>query len=98
MPDPYTVLELAPDADDEAIRQRYLELARRFPPEQNPERFAAVRTAYEKIKDLNSRANYRLFESGKDDAIDAIIEEAACRTPQRRIGLSELLAATFPNR
>jgi curved DNA-binding protein CbpA len=98
MANPYTVLGLPPDADDEAIRQRYLELVRHFPPEQHPERFAAVRGAYEKVKDLNSRATYLLFESGRDDTIDAIIEEAACRTPQRRIGLQELLAVAFPSR
>ncbi len=96
MADPYTVLEVSPDAADETIRQRYLELARRFPPEQNPERFAAVRAAYEKVKDLNSRAMFRLFEAGRDDTIDAIIEEAACRTPRRRIGLQDLLNVAFP--
>lgn len=96
MADPYTVLEVSPDAADETIRQRYLELARRFPPEQNPERFAAVRAAYEKVKDLNSRAMFRLFEAGWDDTIDAIIEEAACRTPRRRIGLQDLLNVAFP--
>src|SRR6266478_5994622 len=43
MTDPFLVLELPPDADDAAIRARYLELVRRRPPEQAPERFAAVR-------------------------------------------------------
>jgi hypothetical protein len=57
-----------------------------------------VRTAYEKLKDLNSRAMFRLFESGRDDTIEAIIEEAACRTPQRRIGLQDLLKTAFPPR
>jgi curved DNA-binding protein CbpA len=96
MANPYTVLEVAVDADDETIRRSYLELVRRFPPEQYPERFAAVRAAYENVKDINARAAFRLFEAGRDDTIDAIIEEAACRTPQRRIGLRMLLKAAFP--
>ena len=96
MADPYTILELPPDADDEAVRRRYLELARQFTPEQQPERFAAIRSAYEKIKDLESRVRYRLFDAGKEDTIEALIEEAACRTPRRRIGLKELLAMAFP--
>lgn len=98
MANPYTVLEVPPEADDEAIRRRYLELVRRYPPEQHPERFAAVRAAYEKVKDINSRTMFLLFESGRDDTIDAIIEEAACRTPQRRIGLQELLDTAIPPR
>lgn len=96
MPDPYTVLGVPPDADDEAIRRRYLELTREFTPEHHPERFAAVRGAYERVKDLDRRAQYRLFEAGKDDTIEAIIEEAACRTPRRRAGLRAILAAVLP--
>jgi hypothetical protein len=91
MSDPYTVLGVPPDADDEAIRRRYLDLTREFPPEQFPERSAAVRTAYDRIKMLDARVNLRLFEFGKDDTIEAIIEEAVCQTRRRRISLKELL-------
>jgi DnaJ-class molecular chaperone len=98
MPDPYTVLGIPADAADEAIRKRYLELARQFPPEQHPERFAAVRAAYEKVKDLDSRVRYRLFEVGREDTIEAIIEEAACRVPRKRVGLQALVTAAIPPR
>lgn len=98
MPDPYTVLGIPPDADDEAIRNRYLELARQFPPEQHPERFATVRAAYEKVKDLDGRVRYRLFEAGREDTIEAIIEEAACRVPRKRVGLQALLTLAIPSR
>jgi curved DNA-binding protein CbpA len=96
MPDAYAVLGVAPDADDETIRRRYLELIREFPPEHNAERFAAIRMAYEKVKDIDARVRYRLFEAGREDTIEAIIEEVACRTPRRRIGLKELLSAERP--
>ena len=96
MPDPYTILELEADVEDETIRRRYLELARQFPPEHHPERFAAIRAAYEQVKDLDSRVRYHLFEAGKDDTIESIIEEAACRTPRRRAGLRTILAAVLP--
>jgi curved DNA-binding protein CbpA len=98
MADPYTVLGLPPDADDAAIRKRYLELTREFTPEHHPERFAAVRAAYDRIKNLDSRVRYRLFDVGKEDTIEALIEEAACRSPRRRVGLRELLAAVLPPR
>ena len=47
MADPYTVLGLPADSNDEAIRRRYLELVKQFSPERHPEKFAAVRQAYE---------------------------------------------------
>ena len=96
MPDPYTVLGVPPDATDEVIRRRYLELARAFPPEHAPEGFAVIRAAFEAVKDLDARARYRLFDAGADDTIEAIITEAACRTPRRRFGLKSLLDATGP--
>lgn len=98
MADPYTVLGVPREADDETIRRRYLELVREFAPEQHPERFAAVRAAYEKIKDLDGRTRHRLFDAGKDDTIESIIEEAACRTPRQRAGLRTILATVLPPR
>ena len=97
MPDPYTVLELPPDADDAAVRKRYLELTVQFPPEQHPERFAGVRAAYEKLRTLDARVKYRLFERGTEDTIEAIIEDAECTTPRPRPSLEQLLKAVFPN-
>jgi curved DNA-binding protein CbpA len=83
---------LPPDCDDDAIRGRYLELVRQFSPEHHPERFAAVRAAYEKLRDINTRLRYRLFEAGKRETIDALLEEIACRSPRRRVALKALLS------
>src|SRR5260370_13149002 len=94
MDDPYATLGLPPGSDDEAIRRRYLELVRQFPPERHPERFAAVRRAYESLRDLNTRLRYRLFEAGRNDTVDAIIEELACRTTRRRLPLETPLSTT----
>ncbi len=91
--DPYAVLELPADADDEAIRRKYLELVRQFTPEHEPEKFAAVRQAYEALKDLNTRLRHRLFERGRAETIDVLIEEVACRSPRRRVSLETLLQA-----
>ena len=94
MTDPYTVLGLPPDSDDEAIRRRYLELVRQYSPEHHPEKFAAVRAAYESLRDLNTRLRYRLFEAGRNDSVDAIIEELSCRTRRRRLTREALLSTT----
>ena len=96
MTDPYEVLGLPPDSDDEAIRRRYLELVRRYSPEHHPERFAAVRAAYESLRDLDTRLRHRLFEAGKKESVDAILEEVACRSPRRRLSLATLLGALKP--
>jgi curved DNA-binding protein CbpA len=92
MADPYQVLGLPADSDDDTIRRRYLELVRQFSPEHHPERFAAVRAAYESLRDLNTRLRYRLFEAGKNETVDALIEEITCRSPRRRLTLDTLLA------
>ena len=91
MADPYEVLGLPADSDDESIRRRYLELVRQFPPERNPEKFAAVRQAYESLRDLNTRLRYRLFEAGKKETVEAIIQELACQSQRRRVSLQEML-------
>jgi curved DNA-binding protein CbpA len=92
MSDPYQVLGLPADADDEAIRRRYLELVKQYTPEQHPQRFAAVRAAYESLRDLNTRLRYRLFEAGKNETVEALIEELGCQSQRRRLSLEELLA------
>lgn len=93
MTDPYQVLGLSDDAADETIRRRYLQLVKEFSPEQHPEKFAAVRAAYESLRDLNTRLRHRLFEAGKNESVDAIIEELTCRSSRRRLSLEDLLAA-----
>jgi curved DNA-binding protein CbpA len=90
--DPHTVLGLPPDCDDDTIRRRYLELVRQFSPEHHPQRFAAIRAAYEQLRDLNTRLRYRLFEAGKKENLDAILEEIECRSPRRRVSLRALLS------
>lgn len=91
MTDPYELLGLTPEADDDTIRRRYLELVKQFPPERYPEKFAAIRSAYEVVRDLDTRLRHRLFEAGKKESIDAIIEELTCRTTRRRVSLKMLL-------
>jgi len=95
MTDPYAVLGLPADSDDETIRRRYLELVKQFSPERHPDKFAAIRRAYESLRDLETRLKYRLFEAGKTESIDAILEELACRTTRRRLALPTLLNAVL---
>ncbi len=95
MSDPYEVLGISPEDDDEAVRRRYLELVRQYPPERAPEKFAAVRQAYESLRDLNTRLRYRLFEAGQRESIEALVEEVTCRTTRRRVPLKTLLSVAL---
>ncbi len=47
---PYEVLELPVNASTDVVKKQYKSLIRRFPPEQNPEEFTKIRTAYDQIK------------------------------------------------
>jgi DnaJ-class molecular chaperone len=91
MTDPYAVLGLPADCDDETIRRRYLELVKQFSPERHPERFAAIRQAYESLRDLDTRLCYRLFEAGKSESMDTLLEELTCRNARRRLSLQALV-------
>ncbi len=94
MTDPFEVLGLTTGADDDEIRQRYLDLVRQFPPERSPEKFAEVKQAYDRLRDLDTRLRYRLFEAGKKENLHSLIEEISCRNSRRRIALETLLSMT----
>ena len=61
MTDPYEILGLDRQADDTAIRRAYARLVRQFPPEREPDAFRKIRTAYEQLRDPDSRARLSLF-------------------------------------
>jgi curved DNA-binding protein CbpA len=97
MSDPFVVLGLSPDSDDESIRRRYLELVKEFSPEKDPEMFKAVREAYESTRDQATRLRHQLFEPNKKDSLEAIIEDLGCRTQRRRLSLKQLLSILGPS-
>lgn len=90
---PYLVLDVTPEASDKDIRQRYLALVRQYPPEQAPDRFQQVTTAYEAVKDARSRVQTAILGAATyadvDLAVDALVQ---ARPPRRRCaGLRDLL-------
>ncbi|HDH98981.1 MAG TPA: molecular chaperone DnaJ [Deltaproteobacteria bacterium] len=58
---PYEVLGIGVDADDVSVRNAYLDLVRRYPPERHPEKFKQITEAYARLKDKKSRLEYYLF-------------------------------------
>jgi curved DNA-binding protein CbpA len=65
MRDPFTVLGVADDADDAEIRQRYLALVRKFPPDRAPERFQELRAAYDALSDERKRLETKLLHTNE---------------------------------
>jgi DnaJ domain len=59
--DPFAVLDVAEDADDETIKRRYLALVRQHPPEREPERFNEIRAAFEAVESKRDRLRARLL-------------------------------------
>jgi curved DNA-binding protein CbpA len=85
MSDPYEVLGLPAHADEAEVRRRYLALVREFPPDRAPERFAAIRVAYDELRDPARRLATQLFESATTDTIDAIAADVRDRLSKARL-------------
>lgn len=61
MKTPYQILGVNKEADDDVIRQAYLSLVKRFPPERFADEFQRIYRAYELLKTEEDRQAYRLF-------------------------------------
>jgi curved DNA-binding protein CbpA len=72
MPNPFDLLGVAETADDDAIKKAYLQRVREHPPERDPDRFQAIRAAYEAIKTHRDRLRYRLFRQETPDLAELI--------------------------
>lgn len=72
---PYDILGVTVDAQDETIRKAYLKGIKRFSPERYPEQFAAISEAYQTLKDENNRLQYELFnkKSGVSSPMEAVV-------------------------
>jgi curved DNA-binding protein CbpA len=85
MDDPYEVLGVAAHADEATIRQRYLDLVREFPPDRAPERFVAIRAAYDEVRDPARVLGARLFRASTSDSLDALAADLRRRLIERRL-------------
>ena len=91
MSDPYQILNLPRSADEAQIRRRYLELVRQFPPDREPEQSAAIRAAYESVRDPLQRLQNKLFDWKCDDTLEAVEADLAKNLMGARIPPSVLL-------
>jgi curved DNA-binding protein CbpA len=86
--DPYLVLGLIRDADDEAVHAAYLRAVKACPPERDPRRFEALRAAYEALRTRRARLAQALFDQTPPtlaDILDKAEPVGAPRRPPRRL-------------
>lgn len=83
MSDPYETLGLSRLAGEDEARRRYLQLVRESPPDRDPERFAAVRLAYDQVRDPVRRLEAQLFELDSGETLDAIAVDLRARLRDR---------------
>lgn len=90
--DPYALLDLPHDADETAIRARYLELTRAHPPDRDPDRFAEIKRAYDLVRDPERRLRNLLLEFETSDSLAALRREVQTQLGRRRLATSDLLS------
>jgi hypothetical protein len=81
--DPFTILGIAPDASEAAVRARYLELVKQYPPDREPEKFREIRAAFEAAKDPLTIARSLLAPPGSEIPQWADVLAAQQRNPPR---------------
>ena len=62
MSDPYEVLGIARDADDEVVRAAYLRAVQLSPPDRDAARFVALRRAFDALATQRLRVANELFD------------------------------------
>ncbi len=89
--DPFEVLGVPQTASEAEIRARYLQLVRENPPDRAPEQFAAIRAAYDDVRDPVVRIHNLLFETRSKDSLDNISQDLLRDLKQMRPPMSVLL-------
>ncbi|MEA2119758.1 J domain-containing protein [Halovibrio sp. HP20-50] len=91
MSDPYLTLGVTPTATDADIEAAYRAGVKRYPPEHHPQRFEALRSAYETLRTRHDRLSYELFDTTPPTLGD-ILDKAAPVGKPRRPGPSQFAA------
>lgn len=89
----YYILGLDTDASEAEIRDQYLELVKRYPPEKYPRRFQDITESYERIKSKRQAIKSRVLSAVQNSDSEAALAALgrSVNIVRRRAGLSELL-------
>jgi curved DNA-binding protein CbpA len=73
--DPWSVLGVSPEANDEQIRAAYVQKVKEFPPDRSGPQFERVRDAYEQLKDPYRRAKYVILGANADRPLESWVDD-----------------------
>lgn len=89
--DPWSVLGVSPDANDDQIRAAYVRKVKEFPPDRCGREFETIRDAYEQLKDPYGRAKYLILGAAADRPLESLLDGVPCL--RHHAGLEPWLAA-----
>ncbi|WP_425617838.1 J domain-containing protein [Anatilimnocola sp. NA78] len=92
MTSPYEILGLTPQASEDEIRNRYLQLVREFPPDRAPQRFAEIRAAYDELRDPLVRLEKQIFSPVTQDSLSLLAADLRTRLKTSRLPVAALLS------
>jgi curved DNA-binding protein CbpA len=90
MPNPFDLLGVAETADDDTIKKAYLQQVREHPPERDPDRFQAIRAAFETVKSRRDRLRYRLLHQEPPDLAALVATALQPRGSRHRLSEAQL--------
>ncbi|HSH57868.1 MAG TPA: DnaJ domain-containing protein [Halomonas sp.] len=83
MSDPYLILGVSAAATDADIEAAYREGVKRYPPEHYPQRFEALRRAYEALRTRRDRLAHELFDTTPPTVSEILDRAAPVGEPRR---------------
>lgn len=73
--DPWSVLDVPPEADDDEIRAAYMCKVKEYPPDRCGPEFEKIRDAYEQLKDSYRRAKYLILGATPDRPLESLLDD-----------------------
>ena len=73
--DPWSVLGVPPEADDNEIRAAYMLKVKQYPPDRCGPEFEKVRDAYEQLKDSYRRAKHLILGATPDRPLESLLDD-----------------------
>ena len=75
--DPWVILGVSVQADDNQIRTAYLQKVKDYPPDREPEQFERIRDAYEVLRDPQQRSKRMLFSVNPQADLVSLLQQGA---------------------
>jgi len=88
--DPWAILGVSVQADDDEIRKAYVQKIKDYPPDRAPEQFERIRDAYEDLRDPQRRSKRMIVSVDPEADLVSLLSEDAQK--RRFVGAGPWLA------